>query len=73
MGGHAQADGSEPGGDHSSDPAASRSGTTSVSGPGQCCCAKAERFVRELADALRRRQIGHVDDQRVEAGRPLAS
>ena len=48
-------------------PASGRSGTTSVSGPGQCCSASVSASLAELADPLGSGEIRHVHDQRVEA------
>ena len=48
-----------------------RSGTTSVSGPGQCGFAQVRATLVKHTDALRRREIGDVNNQWVEGGSSL--
>ena len=69
--GHADGDAVEAGRSEIGDRAAGGLGSTSVSGPGQN--ALGERLPIETRQGPRRGQIGHVHDQRIERGRPLAS
>ena len=48
-----------------------RNGSTKVKGPGQNCAATASARASNTAKSLRRRQIGHMHDQRIEPWPPL--